>query len=151
MQPVDQTLVADARLRADVANVLTALRLAGLRGKEAFLTQQYGAPQPLPLFLGPGRLSVDLLLAAARQKAPDLAIELLLDCYLGEALRQAQAPLKRDGRLSVVEKQLRQFLLQRSLSLYRSASAWYRCLFRLSRASAVTRWSTFIGSVTGFF
>jgi vacuolar-type H+-ATPase subunit C/Vma6 len=102
---------------ADVTNLLTALRLAGAAESAVLLEQRFGAADPRPLFVGPGRLPFALLIEAAGQKSVAQAVETVADTAYGPALAAAAKRYPLSRRLSEFEHALRQQQLQQAAGL----------------------------------
>jgi vacuolar-type H+-ATPase subunit C/Vma6 len=98
-------------LDADVTNVLTALRFAHDPHERALLRERLGSDQMEQLFVGPGRIELDVVAGAGKQDTVAAAVESLAKTQLGPALAAGLEDYNRSNRLSDMERQLRRFRL----------------------------------------
>jgi V/A-type H+-transporting ATPase subunit C len=99
-------------LEADLSNVLTVLRFARSPQGHDLLRDRFGTDHVMHLFLGPGRLSFELLVTAFRQESVASVIAALSGTYIEAALRAGLAVYTRSNRLSDIEKHLRHYRLR---------------------------------------
>jgi vacuolar-type H+-ATPase subunit C/Vma6 len=105
------------RVGADVANILTALRLVGLPESATFLRQRYNADDATPLFIGPGSVSFALLADAAGQQSMRRAVQKLSGTSFGALLEGALGHYSATERLSEFEDALVHHQLKHARSL----------------------------------
>jgi len=110
-------LVEMLLFEADTANILTALRLAGLPDSAATLREFFGVEDLALLFVGPGRVPPALLAQAARRETAATAVEMLAATPYGPALAAAMPAFAAASALSVFERALRQAELRRAAGL----------------------------------
>jgi vacuolar-type H+-ATPase subunit C/Vma6 len=101
-------LVAVLEIEADMANILSVLRLAGK--PETARARDY--------LIGPGRVPFDVLVAAAGRPSPAEALGALDGTPYAATLAAARDAYLGAGRLSVVERALRAHALERAAQLY---------------------------------
>lgn len=107
------TVLQEALARdADVANIMTALRLVGAPVAQA------GRDNGARLFVEPGRVPFALLGEAARQESVPRAIEILAETPYGETLTGALDAYAASAHLSVFERALAQRQLQYAANLF---------------------------------
>lgn len=113
-----QALQEYMRLFADSSNILTILRLVGLEGRDAFFRQQFDATGPMPLLIGPGHLSFNLLAEATRTETIQGVVEMLGSTIYGGPLEAALVHYHSNKRISSFEKALNQMKLQQAVSFF---------------------------------
>ena len=99
-------------LEADLANLLTALRFAHAPAERQVLRRRLGGDDLERLFVGPGRLSFELLGRAGGQDSLESAVEILAQTPYQAPLRTGLEVYAHSGRLSDLEKELRRFHLR---------------------------------------
>ncbi|MFZ0545978.1 MAG: V-type ATPase subunit [Candidatus Promineifilaceae bacterium] len=105
-------------LYADSANIMTVLRLVGLEGRAAFFRERFGANDPLPLLLGPGRLPFGLLIEAVRAETVQEVVAVLAPTLYGPILEPALVDYRSTGRLSSFERALHKMRLRQAVSFF---------------------------------
>jgi len=105
------------RVGADVANILTALRMVGLVEVESFIRQRLNVDDATPLFVGPGSISFDLLADVARQPSIRRAIQKLDGTAYGDQLAGALRRYAATEQLTVFEDVLVRHQLKRAKTL----------------------------------
>jgi vacuolar-type H+-ATPase subunit C/Vma6 len=105
------SLSAALKLEADLANLLIVLRFAIAPEEKTALHEWLGSDELSLLFVGPGRLSVQLLARAGSQESVDEAVEVFAGTPYEGALREGLSGYASSGRISELEKQLRKFRL----------------------------------------
>jgi V/A-type H+-transporting ATPase subunit C len=100
---------------ADVTNILTALRLAGMPDLAAVLREQYGTDKVEALFVGPGHVPYQLLGTAAHAGSVTEAIDALAGTTYGATLAEAVQSYSASGRLSVFERALARRTLRQAI------------------------------------
>ncbi len=106
-------------LEADLANLQTVLRFIHTPVELTFLREHTGSESLSSLFVGPGRLTFNLLSQAGAQDSLETAIETLEGTPFSAALQAGLAAYKRSGRLSDFEKKLRRNRLEWLVQLFR--------------------------------
>jgi V/A-type H+-transporting ATPase subunit C len=91
---------------ADLANLRTALRFAHLPAEREVLRARFKSDQLERLFVGPGRLSFELLARVGRQDSLSDAIKILTGTPYQAPLQTGMEEYARSGRLSDLEKRL---------------------------------------------
>ena len=104
-------LAAAADIEADLANLLTVLRLAAARAGDPARRGQPGRASAARLFRGSGRLRFELLQAVAEQNTLVGAIQVLAGTAYYVPLQAGLAAYSRSGRLGDIERQLRLYRL----------------------------------------
>jgi vacuolar-type H+-ATPase subunit C/Vma6 len=99
-------------LEADLANVLIVLRFARDPRERDHLRDRLGTDDIPHLFVGPGRIPLELLADACRQDTVAPAIEALSGTHFGSALHAGLDAYSRSNRLSDIEKKLRRYRLE---------------------------------------
>jgi V/A-type H+-transporting ATPase subunit C len=99
-------------VEADLTNLLTALRFVHAPAERQMLQKRLGIDDLNRLFVGPGRLSFDLLTQIGEQDNWENAVELLAGTPYEPPLRAGLEAYAHSGRLSDFEKQLRRFRLR---------------------------------------
>lgn len=107
----DETLLAALQLEADLVNLQTVLRLAAAPDERRTLGEWLGTEELDELFVGPGRISFELLTNAVRQESVPGAVELLAQTPYAGPLSRGLELHRRNGRLSSFERQLHRFRL----------------------------------------
>jgi vacuolar-type H+-ATPase subunit C/Vma6 len=102
------------RVGADITNMLTAFRLVGLPESTPFLRQHFHTDDPSPLFVGPGILSLPLLVEAAGQNSIRRAVQKLGDTPYATALAAGLQQYNQQQRLSELEHTLRRYQLRQA-------------------------------------
>jgi vacuolar-type H+-ATPase subunit C/Vma6 len=103
---VEETLLDALRLDADLINLQTVLRLAAMPEEHAALQSWLGTGDTGHLFVGPGRLSIDLLTHAATRTSPADAVSLFAQTRYENALSAGMEAYRQNARLSSFERQL---------------------------------------------
>jgi V/A-type H+-transporting ATPase subunit C len=111
------TLREAVTLEADIANILTALRLVGVPDVAAILRERLGAADVTRLFVGPGHIPFALLVEAAHQESIPNAINTLAATPYGDILADALPAYAASARLSVFERALAQRQLHHAAAL----------------------------------
>lgn len=106
---LDGALSNALALEADLSNVLTALRFAREPAERNLLRDYFGDEQVSCLFIGPGRIALDVLTEACQQDNVAAAIEALADTTLAPALQTGLERYEQSQRLSDIEKQLKRY------------------------------------------
>ena len=106
-EPALRPLQRFTQLDADITNLMTVLRLAGVQGKERFLEQQFDTPDLEVLLVGPGRIPFGQLLAAANKETVTAAIAAFLGGPFAAPLQAALPHYQQTGQLSQLEQRLR--------------------------------------------
>jgi len=96
-------------VEADLANLMTMLRLVGATGVESFLEQAVGNGDLEALFIGDGRIRSGLLVEGAHQEGVETAVALLDATPYGPMLQAALPEAKKTGRLYPFERGLIQY------------------------------------------
>jgi len=104
----DTVLSESLTLEADIANIMTALRLVGAPESASILRDRFGADSVTALFVGPESVLFALLVQVARQELVPRAIELLAGTRYGPTLVSASEAYAASHRLSVFERALMQ-------------------------------------------
>lgn len=112
-----QPLLEALMLEADVANLMTALRLVGATDVVATLRAHYGTEEVTALFIGPGRIPLPVLSEAARKTTVAEAIDLFAATPYGATLAQVMAGRAAAGHLSLFERALARRQLQFAANL----------------------------------
>ena len=105
-------LSAALDLEADIANLLIIIRFARDPGEHQNLQAWLGTEDIRNLFLGPGRLSFELLAHAGAQNTLETAVETLKNTPFEPPLRAGLEAYMQSGRLSDFERQLNRFRLR---------------------------------------
>jgi V/A-type H+-transporting ATPase subunit C len=105
------SLSAALKLDADLDNLLTVLRFALAPEERTVLHEWLGSADLTLLFVGPGRLSSQLLLRAGNQETVEEAVEVLAGTVYEGPLREGLSGYASSGRISDLEKQLQKFRL----------------------------------------
>jgi V/A-type H+-transporting ATPase subunit C len=108
---VNATLSAALKLDADIANLLTVLRFANAPAERKLMGSRSGLLEENGLFVGPGRLSFDLLSRAASQDTLKAAVEILSGTPYEGSLREGLKAYEGSNRLSSFEKCLKRLRL----------------------------------------
>lgn len=111
-------LVSALDVETDLVNLLTALRFAHAPAERQILLKRLGGDDLERLFVGPGRLSFEILGRAAGQDTVARAVEILAQTPYRVPLRTGLAVYGRSGRLSDLEKELRRFRLRWMAGLF---------------------------------
>jgi vacuolar-type H+-ATPase subunit C/Vma6 len=106
-----ELLQAALDLEADLTNLFTALRFAHAPAERQVLRPRTGGDDLCRLFVGPGRLSFELLALVGGQDSLARAVEYLAGTPYQHPVRAGLDVYARSGRLSDVEKELRDFRL----------------------------------------
>jgi vacuolar-type H+-ATPase subunit C/Vma6 len=106
------------RLSIDTANIMTMLRLVGQAGRAVFFRRQFDASDPLPLFIGPGRLPLKLLVEAAQAETVQEAVDMLASTTYGRTLEDGLHHYLSSGRLSSFEQALYRLRLRQAASFF---------------------------------
>jgi V/A-type H+-transporting ATPase subunit C len=112
-QQCGSALFSALQLDADIANLLTVLRFAYEPEEQNLLRVWLGADDISHAFVGPGKLSFDLLASAGSQETVGAALETLTQGVYDTPLRAGFEEYSSIGRLSVFERQLNRFRLDR--------------------------------------
>lgn len=104
-------LFSALQLDADITNLLTVIRFAYAPEEHNFLRDWLGVDDITSIFVGPGKLSFDLLTNAGNQETVDAAVETLVEAAYEAPLKAGMVEFTSTGRLSVFEKQLNRFRL----------------------------------------
>ena len=112
-------LAAFFDLEADLANLLTVLRFMHAPVELTFLREHTGSESLTSLFVGPGRLKIDVLGRVSAQDSLESAIDALEGTPYAAALQAGLAAFKRSGQLSDFEKSLRRYRLEWLAQLFR--------------------------------
>jgi V/A-type H+-transporting ATPase subunit C len=104
--------------QADATNILTALRLVGVGGVEAFLQAHYKSETAGPLFVGPGTIPLKRLVAASQESSIEKAVAILSQSPYHEALATGLAQYSASQRLAVFEQALIQAQRQQASNLF---------------------------------
>jgi V/A-type H+-transporting ATPase subunit C len=104
-------LTATLNLEADLANLSIVLRFAHAPAERQLLRKLWRVDGPDGLFVGPGRLALELLARAAAQDTLEAAVETLKDTPYEMPLRDGLEAYMQSGRLSGFEKHLCRFRL----------------------------------------
>jgi vacuolar-type H+-ATPase subunit C/Vma6 len=96
----------------DQINLLTMLRFAYAPAERQALQKRLGAEDLSRYFVGPGRLSLELLNRAAMQDTLEAAAEILSGTRYGAPLQAGLSAYKGSSRLSDFETHLRAYLLR---------------------------------------
>jgi len=108
-------LYSALQLDADITNLHTVVRFAYTSEERDFLRDWLSTIDMTRIFVGPGKLSFDLLERAGSQDSVDAAVETLTGTVYETALRKGleEYIARGGGRLSVFEQQLNRFRLDR--------------------------------------
>jgi vacuolar-type H+-ATPase subunit C/Vma6 len=93
------------------------IRFAYAPEERKFLKDWLGSDDISRLFVGPGKLSFDLLAGAGGQETVDAAVEILDGTVYEDPMRDSLDAYAATGRLSVFENQFNRFRLDWSSSL----------------------------------
>jgi len=99
-------------LEADIANLLIIIRFAHDPAEHQNLQEWLDTEDLHGLFLGPGRLTFELLAHAGDQNTLEAAVETLKDTSFEPPLRAGLEAYMQSGRLSDFERQLNRFRLR---------------------------------------
>ena len=102
--------VLDAEI--DQINLLTMLRFAYAQAERQALQKRLGSEDLSRYFVGPGRLSFELLNRAAMQDTLEATVEILSGTRYEAPLQTGLSAYQRSGRLSDFEMHLRAYLLR---------------------------------------
>jgi vacuolar-type H+-ATPase subunit C/Vma6 len=116
-QRMEGVLYLALQLESDLDNLLTMLRFVHAPEERAILRDWLDSDDLNLLFVGPGKLSFDLLTRAGNQETVPAAVELLAGTAYEPSLRNGLSAYASTGRLSEFEKQLRRFRLERMSAL----------------------------------
>ncbi len=105
------TLHSALQLDADITNLLTVIRFAYAPEEHKFLRDWLGVDDLTSIFVGPGKLSFDLLASAGSQETVDAAVETLAEAAYEAPLKAGMEEYTSTGRLSVFEKQFNRYRL----------------------------------------
>jgi vacuolar-type H+-ATPase subunit C/Vma6 len=97
---------------SDLINLLTMLRFAYAPAERQLLQKRLGSDDLSRYFVGPGRLSFELLNRAAAQDGLEAAAEILSGTRYEAPLQAGLSAHKQSGRLSEFEMQLRAAILR---------------------------------------
>ena len=111
-------LTAFFDLEADLANLLTVLRFIHAPTEFAFLSEHTGSESLSRLFVGPGRLSFELLERASAQGSMDSSVAALEGTPYAVPLSAGLDLFSRSGRLSDIEKALHRYRLEWLVQLF---------------------------------
>lgn len=100
-------LSAALHAEIDLVNLLTTLRFVYAPAERQVLHKRIGSEDLSSLFVGPGRLPLDLLNRAGRQDTLEATVEVLSRTPYGPPLRAGLAAYMISGRLSDFERYLR--------------------------------------------
>lgn len=104
-------LGAAIQLEADLTNLLTVLRFARAPGERKFLREWLSTDELERLFVGPGKLSFEMLAQAGSQDTINAAVESLSETPYKAPLSAGLKAYAKSALLSDFEKQLRSFRL----------------------------------------
>ncbi|TET83159.1 MAG: hypothetical protein E3J37_05955 [Anaerolineales bacterium] len=111
--PISTGLISAALdLETDIANLLTVMRFAHDPAEHQMLRKWLSVDDIRCLFLGPGRLSFELLAHAGDQNTPEAAVETLKHTPYEPPLQAGLEAYMQSGRLSDFERQLDRFRLR---------------------------------------
>jgi vacuolar-type H+-ATPase subunit C/Vma6 len=110
-QQTGGALFSALQLDADITNLHTVIRFAYEPEEHNFLRDWLEVDDIASLFVGPGKLSFDLLANAGSQETVDAAVETLVKTAYEAPLRASKENYASTGRLSVFEDQLNRFRL----------------------------------------
>ncbi len=99
-------------LDADLANLLTVLRLAHTPQERKLLREWLGEDDLYPLLIGPGSIPFDVLVQAGLQNTLDDAVETFVETAYIDPLRKGLSAYSKSNLLSDLERQLRLFRLR---------------------------------------
>ena len=97
---------------ADITNLHTVFRFAYAPEEHKFLRDWLGSDDISRLFVGPGKLSFDLLADAGDQETVDAAVDILDGTVYEDPVRSGLEAYTSTGRLSVFENQFNRFRLE---------------------------------------
>jgi len=109
---LDGALSNALALEADLSNVLTALRFAREPEERDLLRDYFSNEQVSCLFIGPGRITFDMLTEACQRDNVAAAIEVLADTVFAPALQAGLERYEGSQRLSDIEKELKGYRLK---------------------------------------
>jgi vacuolar-type H+-ATPase subunit C/Vma6 len=112
-QGIEEILFQALQLEADLVNLNTVLRFVKAPEERKTLRDWQNSDDLTLLFVGPGKLSFDLLTQVGNQDSLDAAVELLAGTTYESSLRAGLLSYASSSRLSDIEKQLRLFRLYR--------------------------------------
>lgn len=104
-------LFSALQLDADITNLQTVIRFAYEPEERNLLKDWLGVDNIASLFVGPGKLSFDLLARAGSQETVDAAVETLVKTAYEAPLRAGMEKYVSTGRLSMFENHLNRFRL----------------------------------------
>ena len=107
-----EPLTSMLNLEADLTNLLTVLRFIHIPAEYKYLRQQIGSEDLTYLFIGPGYLSIALLLKVASQENLTSGLQILSDTRYSSIIQRGMERYARSGRLSEIEKSLRSYDLE---------------------------------------
>jgi vacuolar-type H+-ATPase subunit C/Vma6 len=110
-QQTEGALFSALQLDADITNLQTVIRFAYAPEERNFLKDWLGVDDITNIFVGPGKLSFDLLASAGNQETVDAAVETLVKTAYEAPLKAGMGEYTSTGRLSVFENQLNRFRL----------------------------------------
>jgi vacuolar-type H+-ATPase subunit C/Vma6 len=110
-QQTEGALFSALQLDADITNLQTVIRFAYEPEERNFLRDWLGVDDITRLFVGPGKLSFDLLARAGSQETADAAVETLVKTAYEAPLKAGMEKYASTGRLSVFENHLNCFRL----------------------------------------
>jgi vacuolar-type H+-ATPase subunit C/Vma6 len=110
-QQTEGILFSALQQDADIINLHTVIRFAYAPEERKFLRDWLGSDDISLLFVGPGKLSFDLLAGAGGQETVDAAVEILDGTVYEDPMRDSLDAYASTGRLSVFENQFNRFRL----------------------------------------
>lgn len=110
-QQTEGALFSALQLDADITNLLTVIRFAYAPEERNLLREWLGVDIITNIFVGPGKLSFDLLGRAGSQESVNAAVETLGDTAFEVPLKAGLREYTSVGRLSVFENQFNRFRL----------------------------------------
>jgi V/A-type H+-transporting ATPase subunit C len=110
-QQTEGILFSALQRDADITNLHTVIRFAYAPEERKFLNDWLGSDDITRLFVGPGKLSFDLLESAGKKETVDASVEILTGTAYGAPVRTGLEAYASTGRLSVFENQLDRFRL----------------------------------------
>lgn len=111
-QQTEGILFSALQQDADIINLQTVIRFAYAPEERKFLRDWLGSDDINRLFVGPGKLSFDLLASAGEQETVDASVEILIGTAYEAPVRTGLESYASTGRLSVFENQLDRFRLE---------------------------------------
>lgn len=110
-QHTERAIFTAMQLDADITNLHTVIRFAYAPEERNVLREWLGVDDVTRIFVGPGKLSFELLASAGSQETVDAALEILVKTAYEAPLRAGMEEYASTGRLSVFEDQLIRFRL----------------------------------------